>query len=59
LVGRLAVPAFWFLSIWIAKPPSTKNREKSSAAPTESRAEFLHIMHLLLVGSVDHFLAMP
>jgi len=58
LVGRIAVPAFWFLSIWIAKPPSTKNSENNSAAPIESRAEFLHIMHLLLIGSGDHCLAM-
>jgi len=52
------MPAFWFLSIWNAWPPSTKNSDNNSAAPIESRAKFLYMMHLLLVGRVDHFLAM-
>ena len=62
VIGRFAVPfmspaitmpAFWFLSIWNAWPPSTKNSDNTSAAPIESRAEFLYMMHLLLVGRVD------
>ena len=67
LIGRLAVPfmspairtpAFWFLSIWNACPPSTKYSDNNSAAPIESRAEFLYMMHLLLVGRVDPCLPM-
>ena len=67
LVARFAVvfifptirtPAFWFLSIWNAWPPSTKNSENNSAAPIENRTEFLFIMHLPLVGRCDPFLAM-
>src|SRR5712692_4938668 len=62
LIGRLAVPfispairmrASCLFSIWNAWPPSTKNSEDNSAAPIESRAEFLYMMHLLLVGRVD------
>jgi hypothetical protein len=67
VIGRIAVPfmspairmpAFWFLSIWNAWPPSTKNSEHNSAAPIESRAEFLYMMHLLLVDRVDPCLPM-
>jgi hypothetical protein len=67
VIGRVAVPfmsaairmpAFWFLSIWNAWLPSTKNNENNSAAPIESRAEFLYMMHLLLVGRVDTCLPM-
>jgi len=67
VIGRLAVPfmspairmpAFWFLSIWNAWPPSTKNSDNTSAAPIESRAEFLYMMHLLLVDRVDPCLPM-
>ena len=57
LVGRLAVPAFWFLSIWNAKPPSTKYSENNSAALIESRTEFLYMIHLRMIADVDHSLA--
>src|SRR5437879_9073600 len=67
VIGRLPVPfmspairtpAFWFLSIWNAWPPSTKYSDNNSTAPIESRAEFLYMMHLLLVGRVDPCLPM-
>src|SRR4029077_4793441 len=38
---------------WNAWPTLIKNSENNSAAPIESRTEFLFIMHLLLVGRVD------
>jgi hypothetical protein len=58
LLGRVAVPAFWFLSIWNAKPTSRQNSEKNSAAPIESSVEFLYMTHLRMVAYVDHFHAM-
>ena len=46
------------LSILKAWPRSTKNSENNSAAPIESRAEFLFIMHLPMFGTLTLVLAM-
>jgi len=43
----ITMPASFFLSVWNAWLISTKNRENNSAAPIESRAECLYMMHLL------------
>jgi hypothetical protein len=67
LIGKLAIPfisaavwmrAFWFLSIWNAWPTPKKNSENTSAAPIESKAEFLYMIHLRMVAYREHFLAM-
>jgi hypothetical protein len=50
--------ASWFLSIWNAWPTPKKNSENTSAAPIESTAEFLYMIHLRMVAYDDHFLAM-
>ena len=47
-----------FLSISNAWPRSIKNSENNSAAPIESRAEFLFIMHLRIFGTLTLVLAM-
>ena len=45
------------LSIWNAWPRLTKNSDNSSAAPIESKAKFLHAMHLLIFGTLTRLLA--
>jgi hypothetical protein len=50
--------ASWFLSIWNAWPTLKKNNENNTAVTIESKAEFLYIIHLLMVAYREHFLFM-
>ena len=54
----IRVRASCFLSIWNAWPRSIENSENNRAAPIESRAEFLFIMHLRMSGTLTLVLAM-
>jgi len=67
LIDRFAVPfislairmqASCFLSIWNARPTSIQNSENTSAAPIESNAEFLYMIHLRMVTYDSHIQTM-